>query len=97
MNFDTAIDSDESQCLPNSRMLDFIDCVAVFDFRINHADSMFKKGGQIPAGQITVFVDCAREHRAAMLAIPHGIIRSASKKRDPVRSSGDDHRISILP
>jgi hypothetical protein len=75
MDFHAALDFQKPQGLSHGRMDDFVNLLAAFDFRINDADSMLEKRRQITACQVAVFVDCRREHRAAVLAIPGRIIR----------------------
>src|SRR5579862_2647244 len=53
---------------------------------------MLKERREIPAGQVTIFVDGCREHFAAMLPRPGGIVRAATKERNPIRCPGDNHK-----
>jgi hypothetical protein len=55
---------------------------------------VLEKGRQMPAGDVAVFVDRGRQHFAAVLGIPAGIIGPAAEKGDPKGSAGDDHWLS---
>ena len=98
MNLDAAIHFQETQSFARRRMSQFIQRLNRFHFRIHHARPMLKERRQVATGQITIFVDGRRQHRAAVLAIPGRVIRAAAKKRDSVWSAADNHgSASIFP
>jgi hypothetical protein len=52
----SAIYVQKTQNLADSRMGDFISCLAVLNLGVDDADSVLKKRREIPACQIAVFV-----------------------------------------
>ena len=80
VDFHAALHFQKAQRFARGRMVDLLQPLAAFDFGIDHADAVLEKRRQVAAGQVAIFVDGRRQHRAAVLAIPRRIIRAAAKK-----------------
>src|SRR6478609_884164 len=52
---------------------------------------MVEKRRQVPATDVTIFIDRRGEHRAAMVSNPRGIVRATTEKRDAKGSPADNH------
>src|SRR6185436_5194323 len=63
----------------------------VFDERVDQAKTMLEERRQLTDADVAVLVDRRRQHRAAMLAIPVGIVGAASKEGNAERRAADDH------
>jgi hypothetical protein len=63
-------------------VLDVVDPVAVLDLRVDDADLVLEEGRQVAAAEVAVLVDRGREHRAAVLAVPGGIVGTAPEEGD---------------
>jgi hypothetical protein len=57
---------------------------------------VLEKGRQTPATDIAVLVDGCVQHSAAIILIPHRVIRPSPKERYSKRRSTDDHAVSLL-
>ena len=68
--------------------------VHVLDLAVDDADAMLEERRQIAAGEIAVLVDGGRQHRAAVLAIPGGVVGAAAEEGDSEGSSADDHSMT---
>jgi hypothetical protein len=55
---------------------------------------MFEEWGQIPTGQIAVFIDGGSQNGAAMFFIPIRIIRSSAEKGDAKWGPADNHKMT---
>src|SRR4029077_15957225 len=91
MNFHAAIDSTVAQYLTNRRVSDFLYTVAILDFRINDANLVLEKGRQITAAKIAIFVNCRRQHRSTIGAIPCRVVGSPAEKRNTKWRPANDH------
>jgi hypothetical protein len=72
-------------------MLNFVTELDILDLGIHHPEAMLKERRQIPAADVTVFIDGSGQNTAAVFQIPGRIIRAPSEKRDPKRRPADDH------
>ncbi len=94
MNFHPIGDAHVFQASAHRRMLNLAIAADILNFRIRNAAVVLEKRRQPPSGDVTRFVDCRGQHRAAMLAIPDWIVGPAAKKRYAKWSARDDHEVS---
>ena len=78
------------------RMLNLLHRPDIFDSGIHRPVLVFKKRRQLPDIEKTVFIDCARQHTASIFPEVLRKIASASKKRDPIGRSGNNHTRLLL-
>jgi hypothetical protein len=95
VNLHTTIDPAITQDLPNRRMGDFLDVMAVFDSGINDANLVLEKRWQIAAGKVAILVYGRCQHRSAVGTIPCGIIGSTAKKGNTKWGSADDQSLTL--
>src|SRR5262245_44266788 len=91
MNLNPAVNLEEAQGLANCRMPQFLEMIAAFHFRIDHANTMLEERRQVARRQVTVFVDGRCQDGATMLAVPCWIVRASAKERNAVGSARDNH------
>ena len=91
MDLEPTVELQITQHLSNRRMRNFIDVLTILDLRVNDPNPVLEERRQMTAGEITVFVDGGRQHRAAMFPIPRGIIGAAAEERDAKGSSANNH------
>src|SRR5512135_3413637 len=91
MDLNPTIDIEMPQDFSNGRMAHLVDRLATLNLGIDHADTVFEEGRQIPTGQVAILVDGCRQHRATVLAIPRRVICPAAEERNSIRSPTDDH------
>src|ERR1700722_18466599 len=96
MDLDPTVDLQELQALARRRMLDPAIVIYVFNSRVRQAALILEKGREPSGRNVAALVDSGREHSAAVLAVPDGIIRASAEERNAKRSTSNDH-ISILP
>ena len=75
MDFHAPGNLQELQRFADRGVRNLVDGLAILDLRIHHADAVLEERRQIAASQITVLVDRRGDDRAAMVAIPAGVIR----------------------
>src|SRR6185312_12473690 len=95
VKFDAAFDLQEAERFTDGRVSNLFDRLAGLDFAINDAEAMFEERRQVAAGEIAVFIDGGGENRAAVVAIPAGVIGAAAEERQAIRGPADDH--SMIP
>src|SRR5437867_1587503 len=78
-------------------MRDLINALAIFNTGIHNSDTMLKKRRQIPARDVTILVDGRSQYRAAMIAVPNGIVGAATEERDSKWGSANDHGYASFP
>ena len=91
MDLHAARHGEELQNLPDGRMADLVDRLAVLVLGVDHAEAMLEERRQVAAGQVAVLVDRRGNHRAAVLPIPRRIVGAAAEKGNPKRRSADNH------
>jgi methanogenic corrinoid protein MtbC1 len=91
MDFHTPIYVQIAQDLANGRMRNLVNGLASLDLGIDNANPVFEEWREKAARKKAVFVYCSGQHRAAMVAIPCRIVRSAAKEGNPKWSSANDH------
>jgi hypothetical protein len=91
MQLQAALEIQVAQGRSDDGMFDLLGRLARFDLAVNDANPVLEKRRQMTAGEPAVFIDRRRQHRAAVDAIPGGIIGAAAEKRDAKRSPADDH------
>src|SRR5579863_167056 len=94
MYFHSVGDAHVFQASAHRGMLDLAVAADILNLRIRNAAVVLKKRGQPASGDVTRFVDRRGQHRAAMLAVPHGVVCAAAKKRDAKWGARDDHEVS---
>ncbi len=97
MNLDPTVDLEKPEYFSNGRMFDFINRVAPLHLRIDHRKAMFVKWGHISTGDIAVFVNGRRQHGAAVLTVPTGVIGPSSEKGNAKWGPGDNHNDVTRP
>src|SRR5262249_6613730 len=91
VEFQAAVELQVLERLANGRVADLVHTLASFDLAVNDAQPVLEKGRQIATGQIAKLVDRRGEDRAAVLAVPRGIVRAAAEKRNAEGGTADDH------
>src|SRR5262249_33908602 len=91
-----ALETQVLEGLAHRGMANFVGGLARFDLSVNNAEAMFEKRRQVPASQITVFVDAGGKNGAAVLAIPGWIISAPAEKRDAKGSAANNHRVLLM-
>lgn len=94
VNFDSAIDFEETQDLSSCRVADLVNGLASFSLRVDNAELMVEKRGQITAGYVAILVDCCGENSTTVDAIPRGVVSPAAKEGNSKGSPRYDHRSS---
>ena len=64
---------------------------ARLDLAVDDADAVLEERRQVAAGEVAILVDGRGQHRAAVVAIPGGIIGAAAEERDAIGGPADDH------
>ena len=80
MNFKPISDAKIRKDRSDNWMLDFLSCFYRFDFGINNTMLMLKKGWQMTAANITIFIDGSGQNTAAILMVPLWVIGPTTKK-----------------
>ena len=72
-------------------MLNFIRSISRLNKRIDQPVAIIKKGWQIAAGEITIFIAAGRQHRSAVREVPGRIVGSAAKERQAKGCAANNH------
>src|SRR6478609_771767 len=91
MDFEAIGDVHVLQHAPHGGMLDVLIGSGMLDTRVRDAGAMVEKRRQVPATDVTIFIDRRGEHRAAVVSKPCRVVRAAAEKRDAKGSSADNH------
>src|SRR6185437_2584716 len=95
MNFKAVLNFQVFKSGAHGRVIDFAGRIDGFNLRINKPVPVLKKGRQLPASDVAIFVDRGGEHRATMFASPSGVICSADAEGNPKWCLADNHGASI--
>ena len=79
------------QDLARRWMLNFIRSISRLNKRIDQPVAIIKKGWQIAAGEITIFIAAGRQHRSAVREVPGRIVGSAAKERQAKGCAANNH------
>src|SRR6266436_2662343 len=77
-------------------MLDRAIVVDVLNSGIGNPTLILKKRREPSRRNVATFVDRGRQHSAAMLTVPNGVIRASPKKGDAKWGSSNDHASVLL-
>src|SRR5215469_16950005 len=91
MDFDALLDAKKLQTGSHGGMLDGFVPDDIFHSGIGDPAVIFEKWWQPAAGDVAALVDGGGQHRAAVLAIPHGIICPPTEEGNTKRSASDYH------
>src|ERR1051325_1024986 len=77
VNLHPARNFHEAQNLTSGRMCDLVDRLASLDFRPNDPKPVIKERRQITTSKIAILINARCQYRAAVLAIPGGVVGPA--------------------